>query len=210
MNAVPAETPTDIIPSQRKSASPKAQRKEITPRSIEGGLRCNSRRCYNHTRVVPWASAEVSFSSANVLALSPSPGPWPGTTRTRVSPSRFRFRPPLPPTLGFRLRSPGVTSTYSRSVLGAGGTLGARPGPFKTPLPRFVCNLRKVQFSTFPQQTLQLVEKRAVSLPGAGSKRFAPRRCRCGLVPPPTPLPPAVPARGGWEGVPGLATSNLT
>src|SRR5207244_11368262 len=47
---------------------------------------------------------------------------------TKVSPSRLRFRPPPRPAFRFRVRLPGVASTYSRPVLGAGGTLGdARP-----------------------------------------------------------------------------------
>src|SRR3954470_7939805 len=42
----------------------------------------------------------------------------------RSSPSRLRFRPPLRPTFRFRVQPPGLASSYSRSVLGAIGTLG--------------------------------------------------------------------------------------
>ena len=45
----------------------------------------------------------------------------------RNSPSRLRFRPPLRPTFRFRVLPPGLASSYSRSVLGAIGTLGPSP-----------------------------------------------------------------------------------
>ena len=48
------------------------------------------------------------------------------------SPSRLRFRPPNRPTFGFRLRPPGWASTYSRSVLGANGTVEVSRRPFKS------------------------------------------------------------------------------
>src|SRR5215210_9161638 len=49
-----------------------------------------------------------------------------------ISPNRFRFRPLPQPAFGFRLRLPGAASTYSRSVLGAGGNLGVLDGPRKS------------------------------------------------------------------------------
>src|ERR687887_979344 len=42
-----------------------------------------------------------------------------------------RFRPPLRRTFGFRLEPTGEASSYSRPVLGAGGTLGLRTRPRK-------------------------------------------------------------------------------
>ena len=48
------------------------------------------------------------------------------------SPSRLRFRPLNRPTFGFRLRPPGWASIYSRSVLGARGTVDVSRCPFKT------------------------------------------------------------------------------
>jgi hypothetical protein len=67
------------------------------------------------------------------------------------SPSRFRFRPPCRPTFGFRLRPPGWASTYSRSVLGANGTVEVSRGPFKAcPNAKFaIC--KKFSFQHFPQ-----------------------------------------------------------
>jgi hypothetical protein len=50
--------------------------------------------------------------------------PWAPTAPDH-SPSRLRFRPPIPVTFAFRLRPSGSTSSYSRPVLDAGGTLGA-------------------------------------------------------------------------------------
>ena len=67
------------------------------------------------------------------------------------SPSRFRFRPPCRPTFGFRLRPPGWASTYSRSVLGANGTVEMSRGLFKAcPNAEFaIC--KKFSFQHFPQ-----------------------------------------------------------
>jgi hypothetical protein len=58
------------------------------------------------------------------------------------SPSRWRFRPQLPLTFRLRVRPPGAASTYSRSVLGASGTLRGRPGPIKPGRNRFSRTLR--------------------------------------------------------------------
>jgi hypothetical protein len=98
------------------------------------------------------------------------------------SPSRCRFRPPHRLTFALRLLPSGEASTYSRSVLGAGGTvLAGRPvrkGPGKGPrriLRSFLC-------STFPQRFVQPVEKRkafstATATPTANPQLIAARRC---------------------------------
>src|SRR3954447_24359902 len=52
---------------------------------------------------------------------------------TKNSPSRWRFRPPNLVTFRFRVRSPGSDSTYSRSVLGAKGTVRPRAARCKAP-----------------------------------------------------------------------------
>src|SRR3954469_15647660 len=56
----------------------------------------------------------------------------PGCGRgPKNSPSRWRFRPPNLVTFRFRVRSPGSDSTYSRSVLGARGTVRPSAAPCK-------------------------------------------------------------------------------
>src|SRR5207248_8047048 len=65
------------------------------------------------------------------------------------SPSRFPFRPPLSLTFPFRVQSSSSASTYSGSVLGASGNLGAGQGSYKGLGTRRGRNLRKFNFPHF-------------------------------------------------------------
>src|SRR6266550_5181663 len=86
------------------------------------------------------------------------------------SPSRFRFRPPFRPTFGFRLRPPGWASTYSRSVLGASGTLELSRPPCKTcpNVSSAIC--KKFSFQHFPHQSSASVDKSGEDATGSWSK----------------------------------------
>src|SRR5439155_16828796 len=75
------------------------------------------------------------------------------------SPSRFRFHPPLQPAFGFRLRSPGVASSYSRSVLGASGTLEEVNRPCKRLVSLIGAICEKFCFPQFPQALNLPVDK---------------------------------------------------
>jgi hypothetical protein len=66
------------------------------------------------------------------------------------SPSRLRFRPLNRPTFGFRLRPPGWASIYSRSVLGANGTVEASSRPFKACPNADVAICKVFSFQHFP------------------------------------------------------------
>src|SRR5436309_9139283 len=85
-------------PSQMKTASPSAQRNDVTP----------------------WENA-----GRRIGALD--------SRQKKNSPSRWRFRPPNPLAFRLRVQPPGPASTYSRSVLGASGTLRRLHGAFKRP-----------------------------------------------------------------------------
>jgi hypothetical protein len=73
--------------------------------------------------------AWCSRSQARMRAVARRPCRRPAGSKN--SPSRWRFRPPNLLAFRFRVRPPGSTSTYSRSVLGARATLDRRIGGFK-------------------------------------------------------------------------------
>ena len=72
------------------------------------------------------------------------------------SPSRFPFRPPLSMTFPLRVLPSNSASTYSGSVLGARGNLGAGHGRFKGVELRGGRNLRKFNFPHFHSRVCSL------------------------------------------------------
>jgi len=155
--------PIASCPSQMNSARPNAQRKDVTPGSIEGGRRCTDA----HRK--PWGN----------LPVPPNPFHWSAsrtdaTRRTKSSPSRLRFRPPPPLTFPFRVLPSGATSSYSRSVLGASSTLTSWRKRSRGPKRRFR-KLRPFLFPTVHERFVQVDQapKRRKSRSRAGPKKFA-------------------------------------
>ena len=97
------------------------------------------------------------MSSRDTKASTAAP-PRPPRLDQKNSPSRSPFRPPLSLTFPLRVLPSNSASTYSGSVLGARGNLGAPPQPDQglrsTSRPQFA----EIQLSTFPQQGVQLVD----------------------------------------------------
>src|SRR5215210_1065138 len=106
MKVVAFENPTATPPIQIIRKKKNAQRNDVIPRAMEGIRRC--------------IAAVILTSSGRRTARD-----------QRNSPSRWRFRPPNLVTFRFRVQSPGSDSTYSRSVLGARGTVEAGAGERK-------------------------------------------------------------------------------
>jgi hypothetical protein len=141
MNDVAPETPTASRPSQMNTARPTPQRPAWTPRSMLGARRCTRGGCYSlragTTRAKKKARGSASTPSGHfaepVSLLSTA------SASFRLPPTTARCRFDL---LAFRARR----RSESRGDQGAPQEAGTR----KTR------NLRKVQFFTFPQPSLQL------------------------------------------------------
>jgi hypothetical protein len=123
--------------------------------------------------VVPFATYDLVAITDNIAAKN--------------SPSRVRFRPPVRLTFRFRVRPPGLASSYSRPVLGATGTLGDLPSDRKSIRARISRNLRRSGRRLRPAG--EVGRRAAISLPARAGQQ--PR----GRAPVPRPRAPRCRAR---------------
>jgi hypothetical protein len=120
-------------------------------------------------------AGDESFRNLRERAVRPLILPDLATVKPKNSPSRVRFRPPFRPTFRFRVRPPGLASSYSRPVLGAVGTLRLPDGRRKGDPLRKIAQFALFQFhlrsrswdrSRFPPERTQ-----ATFVPGSASSR---------------------------------------
>jgi hypothetical protein len=106
------------------------------------------------------------------------------------SPSRSRFRPRSPGTFPLRVPPPRVASIYSRSVLGARGTVDRRCGPCKAPADDLARKLRCLPFALVEWGFFQRATAARGGLEaGMPGKKFAEPEALSSAFPGDLPLP---------------------
>jgi hypothetical protein len=157
MNEVAPETPNESSPSQMSTARPMPQRPAWTPRSMLGDRRCTRRGCYSLEPAGMRAKKKARGSASTPSGHFAEP-----ISLSSAASASFR----LPPTtawcrfdlLALRARRKWESR---RPLEGAQERAGRKT--------RY---LRRVQFSTFPQPSLQLVRwSEARRRPGAVLRR---------------------------------------
>jgi hypothetical protein len=117
-------------PARSFTVPPNSSTTRTTRAIASATISCTSSGSSRSARAVePTRSAKTAVTTFRSSCTAPDiTGMFPqGFSEWRPlkenSPSRLRFRPPLRPTFRFHVQPPGLASSYSRSVLGASGTL---------------------------------------------------------------------------------------
>ena len=144
--------------STRPSSLPAMPRCERPRRTYIRRPTTSVRGCSNRTRgesvhkpprsqaVRPCECTITGVMSSSDSSSQPAAPPRPAALDQKNSPSRFPFRPPFSMTFPLRVVPSNSASTYSGSVLGARGNLGAGHGLFKVLRRDRNRNLRKFNY----------------------------------------------------------------